>query len=65
VKETALKKPKIPVSLKAKTSSQSKKSLTLGERWSLCTHVREKLTDYSDNTVYEVCHPCGISRRVK
>lgn len=46
---------------------KSKVSTSL-KSWDNCTHTKKKetkiITDFSDNSMYEVCSICGISRRV-
>ena len=47
--------------------SKNNKVSTL-KSWSECKHTPKetrKLRDLSDDTEYEICDKCGISRRVK
>ena len=47
---------------------KSKVSTSL-KSWKDCTHTKKgqtrKLYDFSDDTEYEICSKCGLSRRVK
>jgi hypothetical protein len=33
--------------------------------WANCKHKTQIMHDYSDDTEYEVCKACSISRRIK